>query len=169
MAAFDGCPGCVALLLKAGLEPNARDNGQATPLMWAAYGGRAETVDVLAQHGLSARDKDNAGKTPFDVITDPSYGLAPIPSDQKEFTTDEIMKREGQFRSSFRPTRELALAKTDNSAKIVDMLLKTGANPHAKDATGRGALHYVALIGYTEGGNRAGAAFAIERALKALP
>lgn len=78
-AARCGQPECARLLLEAGADPNATDEGNWTPMHWAAYGypinerssrGPAsfEVAVVLDQHGGNRSPISRAGKTPLDLL-----------------------------------------------------------------------------------------------------
>jgi ankyrin repeat protein len=53
------------LLLQAGTDPNALDSASATPLHWAASGGRVDVIGVLLEGGGSTEARDGEGKTPL--------------------------------------------------------------------------------------------------------
>ena len=67
VAGIKGDPATVRALLAAGAEVNARNPpGQQrhmTPLMWAAYGGHAEMVELLLAGGADPALKDELGNT----------------------------------------------------------------------------------------------------------
>jgi len=51
------------VLLDAGANPNARDEGGATPLMHAATFGEEEAAKILIRYGADVNLKDNKGET----------------------------------------------------------------------------------------------------------
>jgi ankyrin repeat protein len=62
-------PELVALLLKAGADPNSADRAGRTPLMFAAAQGRVELVQVLLAGGAAVEAKAANGKTAWQVAT----------------------------------------------------------------------------------------------------
>jgi ankyrin repeat protein len=65
-AAAGGQAAAVALLLKAGADPDARSHGGFTALHIAAQNGNVEMVDALLEAGADPAAKTDAGKTPMD-------------------------------------------------------------------------------------------------------
>ena len=67
VAGIRGNPAVVAHLLEHGAEVDARTpKGQTlhmTPLMWAAFGGHAEMVELLVAHGADPAAADESGLT----------------------------------------------------------------------------------------------------------
>ena len=63
-------PSSVMLLLEAGANPNARDEGGDTPLHAAARGGTAEVVMALLQAGADPAARDNNRELPFNHAED---------------------------------------------------------------------------------------------------
>lgn len=56
-------PELVALLLKAGADPNSGDRAGRSPLMFAAAQGRVELVEVLLAGGADVEAKAANGRT----------------------------------------------------------------------------------------------------------
>ena len=48
-----------------GADPNARIEGGFTPLHWAVYKGKAETVEALARAGANPKARNKEGSTPL--------------------------------------------------------------------------------------------------------
>jgi uncharacterized protein len=57
----------IALLLKAGADPNSRQHGGFTPLLEAAQLGNADLVDLLLAHGTNQADTLEDGSTASDL------------------------------------------------------------------------------------------------------
>ncbi len=60
----------VRMLLEAGADPNARQEGGFVPLHSAAANGNAPVVELLLKHGARADAKTDDGKTPADTAAD---------------------------------------------------------------------------------------------------
>jgi hypothetical protein len=56
---------CARWLLRAGADPNARDDGAATALHHASYGGALSLVKVLLEHGGDATLRNQDKRTPL--------------------------------------------------------------------------------------------------------
>lgn len=78
-AAAHGCTECLAELLRAGTDVNARLDNDLTLLMWAAGYGHEATVRFLLERGANPALKDNRGKSAGDVARDSSFpALLPL-------------------------------------------------------------------------------------------
>jgi uncharacterized protein len=60
-------PELATLLLAAGADPNARQQGRVTPLHEAAIIGRLDLVKLLLGHGADSAAVDDQGRTAADV------------------------------------------------------------------------------------------------------
>ena len=61
------------MLLDAGADVDARDNGGMTPLMWAAKNGTADRVKFLLDAGADADAQDTYGRTSSDLANNIRY------------------------------------------------------------------------------------------------
>ena len=68
-AASAGCIEIMSLLVEAGVNVNARNNQDSTPLRFAAYGDRRalESVELLLEAGAAVNVRCENGSTPFDI------------------------------------------------------------------------------------------------------
>jgi ankyrin repeat protein len=60
-------PGFAAVLVAAGADVNARQQGGFTPLHEAAHSGYLDIARLLLEHGADPRATSEAGKTPADI------------------------------------------------------------------------------------------------------
>jgi ankyrin repeat protein len=78
-AAANGCTGCLAELLRAGTDINARLDNDLTLLMWATGYGHEATVKFLLEQGANPALKDNRGKSAADMARDSNFpALLPL-------------------------------------------------------------------------------------------
>ena len=57
----------IKALLKAGANPNIKDNDGNTPLHVAAVSGQTEAITALLKAGANPHIKNNAGHRPIDI------------------------------------------------------------------------------------------------------
>ena len=72
-AAAGGGAAIVALLLRHGADPNARQQGGFTPLHAAAQNGDAELAELLLDHGADAQARTEDGKTAADMAAEAGH------------------------------------------------------------------------------------------------
>ena len=72
-AAASGCSACIAELVKAGVQVNARLDNDLTLLMWAAAYGHEVTVRLLLDQGAERKDRDARGKTAADMAREGNH------------------------------------------------------------------------------------------------
>jgi ankyrin repeat protein len=65
-AAVDGNIEAVKKHIAAGMDVNAKDDGDRTPLHWTAGEGHKEIVELLIAEGADVNAKDNTGTTTLD-------------------------------------------------------------------------------------------------------
>ena len=76
-AALDGPePGIAAVLIAAGADVNARQQGGTTPLHETAHAGLVELTRLLLEHGADATAQDDQGRTPADIAR--ARGQTPV-------------------------------------------------------------------------------------------
>ena len=128
-------PAKTALLLKAGADIHARDAQGATPLHAAAGRGRSqEAAKALLDAGADVNATDKEGRTPLDIAVNPPErfpGWVGVYVD---------MVRLLQERGATGGTLYGAAAAGD--AAQVRKLLDGGADPKARLARGKTALHF---------------------------
>jgi uncharacterized protein len=60
---FKGYPNIAQVLIASGANPDARNNGGATPLMMAAMFGQVEIARLLIERGADLQALDATGKS----------------------------------------------------------------------------------------------------------
>ncbi|MDA2933625.1 ankyrin repeat domain-containing protein [Acidobacteria bacterium AH-259-D05] len=66
----------VELFLNAGMDPDVKDEQEATPLMYCAGAGLVEIASLLVEKGAALNVRDREGKTALDYATiDPGNGV----------------------------------------------------------------------------------------------
>ena len=72
-AAANGCGACLAELVRAGTQVNARLENDLTLLMWASAYGHEPAVRYLLEQGADRSFKDARGKTAADMAREGSH------------------------------------------------------------------------------------------------
>ena len=72
-AAANGCGACLAELVRAGTQVNARLENDLTLLMWASAYGHEPAVRFLLEQGADRSFKDARGKTAADMAREGSH------------------------------------------------------------------------------------------------
>lgn len=75
-AVFGRCLECVEILLAAGADPNAVQEGGFAPAHGAAQNGDVEMLRTLAAHGANLHVSNAEGKTPADLARDNGHEAA---------------------------------------------------------------------------------------------
>ena len=142
------------LLLERGVDVNARDNDQATPLHFACYNSSLEIVQVLLDHGAEADARDVDGRTPLHKVSqdldiyldeDSYHGPSIIARLLLEPGVDVNARDEDQ-------ATPLHIASNWGLADLVEVLLDHGARADAEDIWGNTPLHQVVIGDYQRQG-----------------
>ena len=132
-AAAYGSAEAVRLLLAAGANVNARNDFEATPLMWAATD--AEKVRLLVSGGADVNAKSKMGRTAVWLAAANDGSSAIV-----KFLLDSGAKLD---------RTELLPAAAANDMGTMRLLLERGANVNAKDPAGMTPLLFAAMNGNT--------------------
>jgi ankyrin repeat protein len=118
----------VALLLKAGADPNARCSldGSALHRVARAKKNRVEIAGMLLDHGGAIELRDNFGNTP--LMTAAKEGRV----DLVRLLLDRGANPNAKNRSN-ETVLHLAAESEDHAAEVVEILLKAGADARALD------------------------------------
>ena len=73
-AASRGDQEIVRILLEAGADPNARQEGGFVPLHSAAQNGNLPVAELLLRHGAKADARNDKGITPAEVAEEAKHG-----------------------------------------------------------------------------------------------
>jgi ankyrin repeat protein len=130
-AAAYGSVEAMRMLLAAGADPDAKNDFDATPLMWSAT--EPEKVRLLVNHGADVNAKSKMGRTAIWLASanDGSSGTV-------EFLLEHGAKLDGT---------EILPATYSNDSATIRLLVDKGANVNAKGPTGVTPLLNIAMNG----------------------
>ncbi|KFN50057.1 ankyrin repeat domain-containing protein [Arenimonas composti] len=139
-AAMAGDADAVLRLLELGLPVNGVDAQGCTALLRAAGGGHDVVVALLLEHGADTAIAARTGATPLSAAI----------SMRHVGVVDRLL-RAGARADQALPgeVTPLMLAAALGQPELISRLLAHGADPHARDAQGLGALHCAALHAFS--------------------
>jgi ankyrin repeat protein len=167
LAAFEGDPATVRVLLAAGAKADERHPGtRATPLQRAAAKDNAAVVSVLLVAGADPAAQDRDGRTALEIAAaNGAVGAAAVLLDQGHRPSDSLTRllRAAVARGDARmvsllaahgadPKTQspLATAACKGFVEVVEALLQLGAPVDGKDSTGASPLYNAALNGHAD-------------------
>ena len=121
-------PGCVKTLLEFGAEHSSKDCYGQTALHEAVLSGLEVTIEALLESGANVNEKRDLGDNNAEGLY--QSGQSPL------------MLACGYDRK----TKE----DYERQSRIIELLLRHGANPSIEDAEGRTSLHYSCICGHID-------------------
>ena len=169
LASLHRSPSVVALLLKVGAEVDVRDNDNMTPLLLAPAGemsasfyqddfGCSETAQLLLVHGANVKVRNKNGQTPLHLasqsnLPNSSALLLTFGADVDAQDDDNRTPLHATISSLPRPRsqRYLPGGESDEDVKVkvkvIEVLLKHGANLQARNNKGETPFQIAAVRG----------------------
>ena len=132
--------GTARLLLKHGVDVDARRKDSWTSLHCAAFNGRVDIAQVLFDHGANAKLETKQGETALHIVSRGKYD-----SEEHGVSLARLLLEHGvdvHAQSTFFSTA-LHHAAMSGRLNIVQLLLDRDANPSAETDQGRTPLHLV--------------------------
>lgn len=142
-------------LLAAGADPNARFDGERTPLMWCG----PEVIKVLLEHGADPTLTDHAGSTALHYTRSveairllaahgADVNALTRPPDRGRHRTASYTPYQAQLQAA---PYQIQMQRTsagvaDPIDAILDALVAAGADPKKRDGWGRSALWYCGSV-----------------------
>jgi len=154
---------------------NARDMNQMTPLMWAAYYGNQQHISKLREAGALLEAEDDTGRTAlhWSIFSGGADVTKYLCTYERTFSQDVAGKSAVHFASETGNDKALKVviaarpqavhdidingrtplhwATACKNASTLSLLLKSGAHPTRIDSSGKTAIEYAAVLGFTEG------------------
>jgi ankyrin repeat protein len=134
-------PSRVLLFLQAGMDVNARDEREWTPLMVAAFNGNEAVAKLLILHGADRNARDRAGYTPLHWAALNGF------QEVVRILIDKGVECNAQ--SSFGLTALLQAASKGHST-VITLLLGAGADPNIASSDGLTPLHKAVANGHAD-------------------
>lgn len=136
MAEQDASPEAIVAYVRAGADPDAKDEQNDTPLHWAADAGACDAIRGLVAAGADIGSRNDLGDTPLHLAVDAQ--------------TTRVLVSEGADMDAKNKRNETPLHYAADNADYLDIakaLVESGANARAKDRDGDTPLDYARAAG----------------------
>lgn len=136
IAALYGDQETIGLLIKKGIDLNARNAENSTPLMMAVFGGHRAVVETLLANGSDVNARNNDGNTSLHFAVKDKDIVRVLLENQADPNVLNI--------SHMLTPMEIAVF--EGLPKVVELLIAAGSNPAmATDLNGMAKLHLAVL------------------------
>ncbi|MFA5675068.1 MAG: ankyrin repeat domain-containing protein [Christensenellales bacterium] len=141
LAASMDCCKTLRCLIGLGGDVNgyASDKEGYSLIHWAAQEGHIDVIKLLVEHGANPDLLDDSGHTPLYKSASEGH------TDIVEYLLTCGVDIEGRLEKELNSTTPIMIACGWNKSKVVEVLIKNGANIEAKDMDGRTPLFYAVL------------------------
>lgn len=142
-AASEGHVEAVKLLINHKADVNAKDKDETTSLMAASARGHADIVDVLISAGAQVNEQNIDGHTALMFAYNGKNQVETLWERYTQFVKEaEIEKSENNDAIDDGGTGPIIREALDNHTKMVELLLKSGADTSIKDKEGHTATDF---------------------------
>ena len=134
-------PEIVKLLLDKGANPEARNNQNDTPLIFASFNDNTESVKLLLEKGADPNAQNSNGNTPLIFASS---------NDNTESVKLLLEKGANPEARNNQNDTPLIFASFNDNTESIKLLLEKGADPNTQNSNGNTALIIASLNNYTK-------------------